>query len=548
MKTSVLLAVIATLASTQAKPLNERATAVVAGSATSDSIPWPTDDGYDESLYRLDQGHRGPTPTGIEPAAIQTAPAGYYPYVKEPSAPVVKPRARDAKSVDEFDVTSHWGVLTPYRSAPAILKDASPLPPPQCSVNGINVVHRHGARYPTASANPAKFASKLEEAVKTQQDANAAIQFNDELEFLADWTYKLGSAILTPIGRTEESDSGSAFRTKYGYLLKDIKAHKPIFRTTTQDRMFNSAIEFLAGFFGVENWQDRAHLVQIIEEEGHFNNTLNPSQTCEQEAADQGDKLKEEWYNHYLQDALTRLNAQAVNFDFTIDDVYALQDICAYETVALGYSEFCSLFTKDEWRGYEYAADLTNYGDDSFGSPLARARGLGWVQELLYRLSGQVSALEKQSTINTTLAYDQHTLPIDQTINIDFSHDVVLANILTTLNLTHLATPLPTDAIQSYSPEHLRWVTSNLTPFGSNIVIQSLECAGEQSGQYNRIVINDAVHPLTGINGCEDNKYGLCSRDAFVGGLQQIIQEVDFNGACYGDVENKLVAHGVPEW
>lgn len=31
-----------------------------------------------------------------------------------------------------------------------------------------------------------------------------------------------------------------------------------------------------------------------------------------------------------------------------------MQALCAYETVALGYSEFCNLFTEDEWKGYEY--------------------------------------------------------------------------------------------------------------------------------------------------------------------------------------------------
>lgn len=457
---------------------------------------------------------------------------------------MIKPRARDARTASEFDVTSHWGVLTPYRSAPAILDDASPLPPPQCSVDGINVVHRHGSRYPTSSANPAKFAQKLSSAI---MNATTPIEFTGELEFLAQWTYKLGSAILTPIGRSEENDSGSAFRTKYGYLLKSM-THKPVFRTTTQDRMFNSAVEFLSGFFGAEHWQRDAHLVQIIEDSG-FNNTLNPSQTCENDAASQGDKRKKEWYGHYLEDALSRLNAQTTGFEFDIDDAYALQDICAYEVVALGYSQFCTLFTTAEWEGYEYAGDLTNYGNDAFGSPLARARGLGWVQELLYRLSGDSAALGKPTSVNTTLDNDEHMLPMDQSMNIDFSHDVVLANIMTALNLTHLATPLGTNAVAPYSKDSLRWVTSHLTPFGSNIVVQSVKCGegAEEEGRFNRVVINDAVHPLTGIKGCKENMYGLCERHTFVAGLQQIVDDVDFDKACHGDVADQLVSHGVPE-
>lgn len=531
MKTSILIAAIASIASSS--PLNQRATAVKAGSATSDQIPWPTDDGLSSDVYNSEQGHRGGTPTGIEPAAIQTAPAGYYPYVKEPSAPLIKPKARDAETVEEFDVTRNWGVLTPYRSAPAILEGSSPLPPQGCSIDAINVVHRHGARYPTPDANPAVFAANLTESIS---NSDTAVEFNGELEFLADWTYGLGGAILTPIGRTEESDSGSSFRTKYGYLLNKITKHKPIFRTTTQDRMYNSAIEFISGFFGVYNWQDNAHLVQIIEEKkGAFNNTLNPMQTCKEQEVNIGDDLKKEWYNIYLQDALTRINEQAVGYEFTIDDIYAMQDTCAYETVALGYSSFCSLFTKSEWEAYEYASDLTNYGNDSFGNPLAKARGLGWVQELLYRLSGDKSALEKPSTVNTTLDQDERFLPLDQAINIDFSHDVVIANILTALNLTHFATPLKSDAIAPYSVDNLRWVTSNVIPFGSNVIVQSLTCSddAERAGKFNRIVINDAVHPLTGLNGCEQEvKNGFCESGAFINGLRQVVEDIDYDSVC----------------
>lgn len=82
-----------------------------------------------------------------------------------------------------------------------------------------------------------------------------------------------------------------------------------------------------------------------------------------------------------MQDALSRLQPQT-SLNLTIDDVKALQDLCAYESVALGYSEFCKLFTKDEWDGYEYATDLEVYGDAQNGSPTAKALGVGWVSFL----------------------------------------------------------------------------------------------------------------------------------------------------------------------
>jgi hypothetical protein len=31
--------------------------------------------------------------------------------------------------------------------------------------------------------------------------------------------------------------------------------------------------------------------------------------------------------------------------------------MCAFETVALGYSKFCELFTEKEWEGFDYSWD-----------------------------------------------------------------------------------------------------------------------------------------------------------------------------------------------
>lgn len=70
-------------------------------------------------------------------------------------------------------------------------------------------------------------------------------------------------------------------------------------------------------------------------------------------------------------------------------------EACPYETVALGYSEFCSLFTEKEWKGYEHRWDLYWYYSNSFGYPLARAQGKGWVQELLSRLTHSKSQMNK---------------------------------------------------------------------------------------------------------------------------------------------------------
>ena len=59
--------------------------------------------------------------------------------------------------------------------------------------------------------------------------------------------------------------------------------------------------------------------------------------------------------------------------------------LCPYETVSFGYSEFCDLFTFEEWQGFEYGLDLQFVGTYGFEGPAARAIGFGWIEEFYAR-------------------------------------------------------------------------------------------------------------------------------------------------------------------
>lgn len=71
--------------------------------------------------------------------------------------------------------------------------------------------------------------------------------------------------------------------------------------------------------------------------------------------ADRGTWYAAKWADIYLKKALKRLGPQMQGYDLTIENVFTLQQMCAYETVAIGYSKFCELFTEKEWEGFNYA-------------------------------------------------------------------------------------------------------------------------------------------------------------------------------------------------
>jgi len=247
-----------------------------------------------------------------------------------------------------------------------------------------------------------------------------------------------------------------------------------------------------------------------------------------------------EWAGIYLQAAVERLGPQLHGYDLSIEDVYTLQQLCAYETVALGYSKFCELFTEAEWEGFNYSLDLYFWYDSAFGAPLSRGLGIGYVQELVARLTRTPIQTHNSST-NGTLDDNPITFPLGQSLYVDATHEVVVLYVITALNLTNFATsgPLPHDHIPLDRP----FRASDLAPFATNVQFQLLACESRPDTQI-RVIINDGVVPLTSIAGCPIEKDGMCPLNTFVEAQKQNIAQTDWNYICHGDWD---VPEG-PQW
>lgn len=103
------------------------------------------------SLFPTDIGFAGPTPTGAEPALIATAPT----YPLHTGAPqLVKPPslAKSGPKKAGYDLFKLWGNLSPWYSVGkgTFGLDSGPEAPDSCRITGLHLLHRHGARYPTA--------------------------------------------------------------------------------------------------------------------------------------------------------------------------------------------------------------------------------------------------------------------------------------------------------------------------------------------------------------------------------------------------------------
>ncbi|ODN74231.1 hypothetical protein L202_07676 [Cryptococcus amylolentus CBS 6039] len=471
----------------------------------------------DNSNFPTNVGYAGPTPTGSEAALIATAPVF-------PTHTDVHPLLRPTDNVSKgFSVIQHWGNLSPYYSVDSHgLPDSNSLIPETCELESLHWLQRHGARYPTSNPyGPAALASRL----KTATDWTA----KGDLAFLNNWSYKLGAEILTPFGRSQLFNLGVAARVKYGFLLDKFNGRLPVFRTESQDRMLRSAQNFATGFFGYPS-EEQYNLEVTIESPG-FNNTLAPYSTCRPNY-DFVKKLAE-WDAVSLPETRDRLQENMDGLALTLTDVNEMMEMCAYETVALGQSAFCNLFTQQEWKNFQYRNDLYWWYGSSFGYKPARAMAVGWVQELVSRLT-KTRLTEFNSTTNSSLHDDVH-FPLDDPLFVDFTHDTQFALLLPMMNLTTFAESgdLPTDRI----PKQRSFVSSKIMPFATNLQIQVLSCSSSSptsssSSKNIRLILNDAPVPLTGISGCPKDDDGLCPLDTFVSAMKTLIGEVDFATDC----------------
>jgi len=99
----------------------------------------------------------------------------------------------------------------------------------------------------------------------------------------------------------------------------------------------------MAGFFGLE-WTNNATIEVIIEAKG-FNNSLAGYDNCPNSNSYQnkgGINATNEWVRIYLKDATARFQSMLSDIEWTIEDTYAAQTMCPYETVCSPRNPRCN--------------------------------------------------------------------------------------------------------------------------------------------------------------------------------------------------------------
>ncbi|PCH40718.1 phytase [Wolfiporia cocos MD-104 SS10] len=386
-----------------------------------------------------------------------------------------------------------WAQYTPYFAV-----EPYSAPPSGCQITQVNILQRHGARYPTKSSHKA-----IKAALKKLQGVSQIT--SPDLQFVTNFTFDLGEDDLVPFGAQESYDAGSQAYERYAFLVNSDEL--PFVRASSKARVVQSATNWTAGFAAESNGVYAPALSVIISESS--NDTLDDASCPALSSSSSPDAETAAWIATYTPNITAALNAGAPGADLDADDTQALISLCPFESVANEErSEWCDLFSNlSAFAGYEYWGDVDKYYNTGYGQPLGPVNGVGYINELLARLT-DTPVNDSTSTNSTLDAPGAATFPLGLTFYADFTHDNLMIAVYSAMGLFPQATPLnDTEA----NPDRT-WLASELVPFAARMVVERMDCSGSDE-PYVRLMVNQAVQPLAF---CDADENGLCSLSAFV--------------------------------
>lgn len=158
-----------------------------------------------------------------------------------------------------------------------------------------------------------------------------------------------------------------------------------MFWASDSTRVIETAKHFALGFFGIDYEKSATAALEVISEHSSLGaDTLTPGRTClanrrdHKEGQKKGYRLMGQYRAIYLVPIRERLLEQT-GMTFDDQEIYAMQEMCGFETTVRGRSDWCDVFTQEEFLSFEYARDLLHYYRAGPGQRYAASMGWLWL-------------------------------------------------------------------------------------------------------------------------------------------------------------------------
>ncbi|KAF2036313.1 phosphoglycerate mutase-like protein [Setomelanomma holmii] len=429
-------------------------------------------------------------------------------------------------------ITSNWNILYhlggngPWVEKVIDVVDGGIAVPEGCHVEQVHMMSRHAERYPTIKAGKHQRAvvERMKQSGKT---------FNGTMAFFNDWELFWSSddrlEMLTSTGPFSGTlgsfTTGVRLQTRYKHLLSDVLPDRPTrFWASDSQRVIETARHFALGFFGIDYQKDKVADLEVIPEDSWREaNTLTPGRTCLNNKRDlkngqrRGYDMMGEYRATYLGPIRERLFSHT-GMNFTNQDIWAMQEMCGFETTVRGHSDWCDVFTHTEFLAFEYARDVLHYYRAGPGQRYAASMGWLWLN----------------ATTNLLLQG-----PMAGPLFFSFVHDGDIAPMMTALNVINDVEHLPVTHIA----HDRKWRKSQVSPMGGRVIFELLSCHVKDAPgpeKFVRLNVNDGI---TALPDCNSGPGKSCPLGQFVSRTKERGVEVgDFRELCglSGDAKHQI--------
>lgn len=273
-------------------------------------------------------------------------------------------------------------------------------------------------------------------------------------------------------------------------------------------RVLQTASMFVHGFLGATA-SKKGSVISVTSRgfPASVGDSLAPSDMCPNFKDLEGGDYKTSWDNIWIPPVQKRLQYLIEgNLTLTTSDVNQIPYLCGFESHITGrLSPWCSVFTDEELKQYEYSNDLRYYYGIGPGTDLPKKMMTPFLNELVDIL--------QNGTVNGTKA-DGSLFELPKLI-MSFLNDGQLTELVTASGVFDGQPPLS----PKKKDDNRLWVGSRYVSMRGTVAFERLNCLGEghpsssrlekvvTNTTYVRILLNDAVYP---IQSCKNGPGSSC--------------------------------------
>ncbi|WWC91642.1 uncharacterized protein L201_006588 [Kwoniella dendrophila CBS 6074] len=438
----------------------------------------------------------------------------------------------------------HLSAISPF-----YIPTEKPTPLPKgCELDRVSLLIRHSS----IMGNDDEFEETMKPFIeKIANIDRSKLPQKGKWKFLNDWQCPISDdtlEVVSPQGKKDAKFLGKYIRDQYSPLFPSKKKtsvkkdkNKTPYKvwTASSTRDIDTAKSYIKGGFPSHQSGDDGEgdgevvqLVKVPNKAKDWDRSLTPHKACDTFDKKPSLEPANKWLSVYAPKVIERLRGEIPELaeELNDQDILAMQMLCGYESIAVGHSEFCHLFTDEEWLDVEYYFDVRFHYMMGYGSPLSPYLGMPWAKTAKHLLAGKDTKGDGEHTPNqddgTLGTYKkggklpEPKLPPNAThtqlLHPSFTHresPAFVAVFLNLFNSSEHAHPSSETPPLDHRVDDRAWRTSHLVSFLGHVALERFHQNHKHKQQdYVRAVVNGRAEKMSG---CEDGLDGSCKWETF---------------------------------